>query len=254
MEVQTKNIFYIAIWEKEDFYSGKLLRPLLYPGGKIQVYFCVLPDEKELSKNRWKRKRREKFLLHCLSEAYQEACEVLRDDGFESFDTVLMSQPFIQFFSHVEKKIKDERIWELWRHGQDEIPEELFSVCLQNARAKNNGAVMNISLPKDCSETVTEQMITLLTPYLSRVNLMVYVGEPSWAAEAVEEYLYEEYGIVTIFGKYPREKCIWIDLSQGECFFLNKYTKESEIYPINYAEVLKFLDTAIKNGYNNKVN
>ena len=104
MEVQTKNIFYIEIWENKDFYSGKLAQPLFYPEGKLQVYFCILPDEDNLPKNRWKRKRRERFLLRCLSEAYQEACKALPESGFEGFDAVLMSKSFVRFFIFAFKR------------------------------------------------------------------------------------------------------------------------------------------------------
>ena len=98
------------------------------------------------------------------------------------------------------------------------------------------------------------RLITIAEPYLQRINYALFVGEKDAGAEMLEDYLYEEYGIIMTYGKYPVSNTVWIDLGDAENRKLSKYAKENGICHINRTEVLKFLDTAAKNGYNTKVN
>lgn len=244
MEKQTKTLFYIGTEnDKKNRLKppGKALpvyrlaRPLPYAQGSLQIYFCLLPaffPEDSLKgvrtgKKRWSEKRQKKKWYAALSNAFDDAKADLQGGGFD--------------FVVIAKQAED-------------LPEELFAVCLWEARRSRESDSISITLPGDCGRLKAEQVITLMEPYLSRINSVALVGEESENADFLEDYLYEEYGIPTSYEKYPLKNTVWIDLSEQENPIQVKYAKENRIYHLNKTEVMKFLDTTAKNGYNTKVN
>ena len=142
-----------------------------------------------------------------------------------------------------------------WQESdREELVDRLCEVYLYRERKTNRDTTLSLSLPKECGELAVMRLMAIAEPYLQRINRVLYVGAKDGGAGMLEEYLYEEYGIIMTYEKYPQRGTIWIDLEDAENQNLSKYAKENGICHINRAEVLKFLDTAVKNGYNTKVN
>ncbi|MDR2888564.1 MAG: hypothetical protein LBV33_01845 [Lachnospiraceae bacterium] len=111
-------------------------------------------------------------------------------------------------------------------------PLSLMEVMMSEAKKSKNVA---IRLPDERQYGVAELLIHLLKPYLPRINTIAIMGETS-LYEELEEYFYEEYGIMVNRIKRPQKDALLIDFWSGE------------------QETVNFLDTMVKNGYNTKVN
>lgn len=233
----------------------KLARPLSYAQGSLQIYFCLLPDfllEDLLQgvgtgKKRWSTKRRKKKWYAVTGNAIKVAKADLQGGRF---DYMVIEGPARGIF---DLQNRAEEAAELHFADKD-LPEELFAVCLWEAQKNRVVDSISISLPKECGTLAVEQVIALTKPYLSRINSAALVGEESEAANVLENYLYDEYGIPVSYEKYPLKNTIWIDLEEHQNTIYEKYVNENGIYHLNKAEVMKFLDTTAKNGYNTKVN
>ncbi len=115
---------------------------------------------------------------------------------------------------------------------KETLPIELWAVRLYQQRPFDS---ICISMTPDGGEQELWRLTELLGPYLSRMKRVVLKGSGSPASELLGDYLYEEFGIImTETEKIPKDM-VYLD-------FKNNY------------ETLKFLDTAVKNGYNTEVN
>lgn len=154
------------------------------------------------------------------------------------------------------------------------IPLELLAVCLYHRRPFDR---LCISLPGDAGEYDLEQALELMTPYLPRMRQVVLAGRESPMAERLETYLYEEFGIVLMREAKAPRGLPWIDLRDEEDSLggdigeaaggTDRKSGEGSgaggksgrgadpgsngnSRRISRMEALKFLDTAVKNGYN----
>ncbi len=154
------------------------------------------------------------------------------------------------------------------------IPLELLAVCLYRRRPFDR---LCISLPGDAGEYDLEQALELMTPYLPRMRQVVLAGRESPMAERLETYLYEEFGIVLMREAKAPRGLPWIDLRDEEDSLggdigeaaggTDRKSGEGSgtggksgrgadpgsngnSRRISRMEALKFLDTAVKNGYN----
>ena len=129
---------------------------------------------------------------------------------------------------------------------QGELPAQLWAACLYRCRPFDR---LCVSLDEERGEQSLSMALELLLPYLPRLRQAMYFGEESEAFLELEDYLYAEFGIVmTRVCRVPRE-IPWLDLRQettGE--------NPGPIRPLSRPGILKFLDTAVKNGYNTIVN
>ena len=82
-----------------------------------------------------------------------------------------------------------------------------------------------------------------------------------WAGKARYPFCWnpEEYGIIMTKAERATADLPWLDLrdekeESGGPKASNGSSGENGLRHINYRETLKFLDTAVKNGYNTKVN
>ncbi|MCI9663274.1 MAG: hypothetical protein HFI46_05270 [Lachnospiraceae bacterium] len=200
------------------------------PSGALQLYFGLLPFAVKEEMNRSRKRRR---WIRKLSDSLQFVQENL-GIGQESV-----------VFSY--------RLCEIFERRQH-LPEELFAVCLRTCREREAFRCVNLSLPEECGGETVEEAVRLLSPYLSRINSLVMVGEESESAWQIEDYLYDEYGIVTSYARRPEKNAIWLDLGSKPLPLLASFAMGNGICHINEAEVLNFLDTAVKSGYNTKVN
>lgn len=246
MEKQTRNIFYIGISDWKEECQRSLLhflgerKPLeIYKqtklfaceNGFIQLYFSLLPTsfEQEIKKKRGRKKWFDRLIR---TLAHAEGLADIKGD-----EDVLFS----------------ERL-SLLLEKEQEIPNRLFKVRLKEIKERLPLTHINISLPDECGPSAAEKVIELLDPYLSNVNFVTFVGEENQTSWLIEDYLYEEYGIVMSYGKRPEKNALWIDYAGKERPLLCNYARENGIYCLNSGEVLNFLDTTVKNGYNTKVN
>lgn len=115
------------------------------------------------------------------------------------------------------------------------LPIELWAVRLYQKRPFDSICILQ---EQETEEQELEQLVELIAPYLPRMKSVVFKGQKSETAEMLADYLYEEFGIVMVKTQNTPADMPVIDFG----------TKESR------GETLKFLDIAVKNGYNTKVN
>ena len=152
------------------------------------------------------------------------------------------------------------------------IPLELLAVCLYRRRPFDR---LCISLPGDAGEYDLEQALELMTPYLPRMRQVVLAGGESPMAERLETYLYEEFGIILMREAKAPRGLPWVDLRDEEDSLEGDIGETAggagggsgagaggksgrgagpgsngNSGRISRMEALKFLDTAVKNGYN----
>lgn len=237
--MQTKKIYYIGI--KEDCPEREQKRRLFFQkkpeaavcrqeealpfaGGFVELYtgliFC--PDKK-------KQKKQKNRLLETLRKTMEEA------EGAFSYGEIILGAGLCE---RIGKK-------------EEALPLELYAAFLKKQQLIQK---ITISLGEDAGQLYAERVIELLEPYLSRLNHVVYLGERESAAEQLEDYLYEEYGILMSYAKRPEKAAAWLDFSDKTEPLLEKYASEHKICHINRAGILKFLDTMAKNRYNTGVN
>lgn len=254
MEKRTEYLFYIGIQagnEGEKVMQETVLKTILqFPGGQLVVYGCFVP--KALIKPteqgfRWQRNRRKKKQTNKLFTIISKTEKLLENE----LDGARIR--YVYAVEEVANRLpKESRFWQ--EYDIEELAGRLSEVYLYQNKKNYKDSIFDFSLPKECGEMAVMRLITIAEPYLQRINYALFVGEKDAGAEMLEDYLYEEYGIIMTYGKYPVSNTVWIDLGDAENRKLSKYAKENGICHINRTEVLKFLDTAAKNGYNTKVN
>jgi len=135
---------------------------------------------------------------------------------------------------------------------EDEIPQELWAVCLYRCRPFDR---IYISLEEENGEYGLRQALRLLFPYLFRMRQAIYVGEEGNVSSMLESWLYEEFGIIMMRTDSVSRDFPWLDLREEKTEGNGlEVAGTNDDRHINRREALKFLDTAVKNGYNTKVN
>lgn len=150
-----------------------------------------------------------------------------------------------------------EQLWapELGENGEEQ-PRELLAACLYRCRPFDR---IYVSLEEEAGDYGLRQALELLLPYLPRLRKIMYAGEESAVSLMLENWVYEEYGIIMTQAERIAPELPWLDLRDGKKEKGNQVSsdpsgKDDDLRHINHQEVLKFLDTAVKNGYNTKVN
>lgn len=157
--------------------------------------------------------------------------------------------------------------------AQARLPQELWAVGLYQCRPFDR---LCVSLDEERGGYGLEQAQELLLPYLSRLRQVMYFGSESEVFLELEDYLYAEFGLVmTRLTRVPPE-LLWLDLREDPEEKMGRAAGEGEgglkgenQLPdqqiirgknpcpggvVNRPGMLKFLDTAVKNGYNTEVN
>lgn len=135
-----------------------------------------------------------------------------------------------------------------------QVPLELMAVYLYHQRPFDK---ICISLPDEGGEREIEQLKELLIPYLPRIRQVAFKGKESSLSNWLEEYLYDEFGIVMMGAHGELEDMLWLNLREdmAENSLQLRLEKEKAIKRcVSPVMALKFLDTAVKNGYNTDVN
>lgn len=243
MEKETKLLYYIGIEDEKRpaKLSGRQRKqPLaiyrhteLFPleKGSVCLYCSRLPF---LMEEEMGRRRRRKQWMRRLFEAQAYAEEKL---GVRIPEGMVLSDELCKLIDR-----------------QEDLPLSVFALGLKRFAEKTSFANISISLPRECGPGAAENMVELLSPFLSRINYVTFVGKESETAGRVEDYLYGEYGIVMSYGNRPGKNQVWIDLGEPRTPAMEKFLSDNEIYHLSRGEMLKFLDTAAKNEYNTKIN
>lgn len=245
MGKEEKNIFYIGIAEGETAGKRELLReglPIkrlsrkfsyLYwerrnVAASLQVNYALLPQkEKGLWREReWRSETVEKLLGKTAENAARRC-------------------------SFPEQVINP-----LLGKNRSELPVEVMAVCLYRHRPFDR---ICLSLPEE-GEYYVEQALWLLRPYLPRIRRAFICGGENENGDIVRSELYEEFGLVLMEAKRPELGMVWLDLRKDVGIWTNeevaKMEKDTgfERKCVNVPWAWKFLDTAVKNGYNTVVN
>lgn len=198
--------------------------------GVLQIYYSLLPEEiladmgKPGKRKRWMQK---------ISRAVEMAGTVTEGANL----------PVVIFSKDLCRILK----------RKQELPYELYGALLFQARKNKSLENITLSLPAEHSSLMTDEALALIEPYLAGTKRVVFTGEETTESMWMEDYLYNEYGIIMDYGKRPAEHSVWIALEEAEEALLQS-TSDSGIYFINCEIIWKFLDTIVKSGYNTKVN
>ena len=195
-------------------------------GGKLQIYYALLPEYsgKTLWKGRpkkWKRQNAEQLAEQAMERAFQE---------LECREQIVFPETDCDF---------------------RQIPVELLAACLYRYRPFNR---ICISFPEDEMRGCAEQVIRLITPYLPRMRQVMLVGDAKEEDEILENYLYEEFGIVMMRGRRAPSHMLWLNLGGERYDGILSSMESCALQCVYPGGALKFLDTVVKNGYNTKVN
>lgn len=244
METDIINIFYMGIaygvWEKEPRRlkkegltiqkAGREL-PYLWGGGrgkkgKVQIYYALLPEYQGKGRFSGALKRWKPEKVKAMLEQTAEKAAV----GFTCRELLCA--------------------FEL-NQDPEQVPQELLAVCLYRQRPFDR---ICISLPRDGGEYQMQYALELIFPYLTRIRQVILKGSDSEASKLLEEYLYEEFGIIMVRSDAVQSGVPWLDLRDKEEKIRQRRENPGSQGYISRDEALKFLDTAVKNGYNTDVN
>lgn len=242
MENDCKKIFYIGIAygeypkkgqrpEKTGLPVRKLERDLPYLTGagkrrfgKLRIYFSLLP---EYAGKTFFHKRPRRWKEEKVRELIERTEEV--------------SAGVLEWAEQIAP------------YGLDEdgivLPTELWAACMYAQRPFEN---IGISFSKEAGEALGWQVIEMIAPYLPRIRQVFYQGDRNRAFEILEASLYEEYGIIMINDEKRNADALWLDFSGSGYGEADKSIAAGKY--LSCPEILKFLDTSVKNSYNTEVN
>ena len=212
MSKRQYHIFYLmmqadGIYHKPiEIYEVK--RKLSIPSGSVSVCYALWPEYRKESLFRKKPKEwKIPELQRELEELKQKAeCD---HDCWE----MLYSAQF------------QEKAWP--------VTEQELPFCVLQAWLYAQRPFDTLYLPEEWNQGMqdAEQLMELLIPYLPRLKNVVWTGEEGKVSESLQNYLYEEYGMILLFDrKIPGGAVV-----------------------IRRVQAWKFLDATVKNGYNTLV-
>ena len=212
--------------------------------GKMQIYHALLPEHRGKTfwaqkPKPWKKETAERLL----KEAGERAL-----NRWDCREQIFASQ--------------------LWDKA-GEVPQELLAVCLYRCRPFDR---LCISLDEEKGVCGISQALEILLPWLPKLRQVIYFGEESEAVLNLEDFLYGEFGIIMMKAECVPEGLPWLDLREEKSQTdtlprqLSGHGREPDVEGstgragrevnccVSPLEAIKFLDTAVKNGYNTKVN
>ena len=214
-----------------------------FPEGNVQLYFSLFP---EYAGQTLFGKKFKEWKSELVREILTDVCALASNKFF--CREILLAPGLYRYVmpEETEEKQQDDMA-EMSRA----IPLELLKASLYRHRPFHK---ICVSLPEEGGTYLVEQLEELLYPYLSKVQQVVYAGKPSELTEILEEYLYEEFGMIMTIATKPPRNMLWIDLRDETERRACPWQDILDNKCVNRAETLKFLDTMAKNGYNTKVN
>lgn len=231
METDYKQIFYVGIADNEYPPKGQNLKWTGLPLRKLDREFPYLLGE-------GRRKVRKLQVYFVLLPEYAGKT------FFRGRPRSWKPETIRKFLDHAWEKASIEQgcteqvvTMDLGVYAQT-LPIELWAVRLYQKRPFDSICILQ---DQETGERELEQLVELITPYLPRMKNVVFKGRKSENSERLADYLYEEFGIVMAESENIPADMPVIDLG------VEKKTA-------GYVETLKFLDIAVKNGYNTEVN
>ena len=212
MSKRQYHIFYLmmqadGIFEKPiEIYEVK--RQLPVPSGSVSVYYALWPEYRKKSLFR---KRFKEWKIPEL----QKELEELKQKAECNYDCweMLYSAQF------------QEKAWPM---AAQDLP-----FCVLQAWLYAQRPFDSLYLPEEWIQGMqdAEQLMELMIPYLPSLKNVVWTGEEGTVSESLQNYLYEEYGMILLFDRKIPDGAV----------------------VIRRAQAWKFLDATVKNGYNTLV-
>ncbi len=240
------SILYIGLASGQFYEAGiaiqKLPERLPFPKGELQVYAALLPEYCGKTFFRHKPKSwKSEAALRVILEAHERLANEIEEPESKTIKTIKTIKTKMVLSPQVQQIVEQ----------FSQVPTELLAARLYASRPFLK---ICVSMSFVAEETCLEQAIALLKPYLAGLQQVIWVGKPSWLSDKLEEYLYQEYGMLMVMANRPPKNVLWLDMREDEeiqsdlrrTFYNNKH--------IHVVETLKFLDTTAKNGYNTGVN
>lgn len=245
MEKEICNICYIRtekdISSQESRKIYMLKRTLPYHGGCVRLFYGII-GAKEIPVRKVNRHGKETGAYLRKKRKFYKTLEML---AIKAQSLVAEAEMFFVPCAELKAYMKQE----------EDLPMPLFAICLKKEREKVfSPKKICLSLPKETGEIKMQEILWMLSPYLSKINEFIICGEETACAAMIENFLYGEYGILTSYAGKPAKNTLWLDFGGDGGDFLSVYAAENGIYHLNHAEVVKLLDTITKNGYNTGVN
>ncbi len=232
MKENVKNLLYFGLQEETcakrwrwDFYSIPIYRCArkgMTPSCRLQYYYAPVP-EFYVGPEGYKGTDRQQKMSDCRRGRHDWRAEKLRAYLQEAIERL---KPDDYYLHPTVRRI-------LGGDYEELPPLPLLEAMLYEKKGFHS---LDIVLPNDSQTGVTDTLISLLAPYLSRINEIAVTGGEEGVFKELEEYFNDEYGIVVNRVKRAGKNG----------FVLNLWSAEEE--------TRKFLDTIVKNGYNTKVN
>lgn len=227
MDTYYKKIFYTGIAYKEYPEKGQKLKrtglPLKKLGrelpyllgegrgtiGKLQIYFSLLPEYAG------------KTLFGGKPKAWKPemARKLLRGAGEKAYSC---------------KDCSEQILGMSFEECAQDVPIELLAAWLYQQRPFDS---ICISVEQEGGEQELWKLAELLKPYLPRMKRVAIRGQRNQLSDVLENYLYDEFGIVMMDTEKIPADMVSVNLGHFE----------------NCLKAVKFLDTIVKNGYNTKV-
>lgn len=212
MSKRQYHIFYLmmqvdGIYHKPiEIYEVK--RQLPIPSGSVSVYYALWPEYRKKSLFR---KKPVKWKIPDLQKELEELKQKAECD-YDCWE-MLYSAQF------------QEKAWPV--EAQD------LPFCVLQAWLYAQRPFDTLYLPEEWNQGMqdVEQLMELLIPYLPRLKNVVWTGEEGMVSENLQNYLYEEYGMILLFDRRIPDGAV----------------------VIRRAQAWKFLDATVKNGYNTLV-
>ena len=186
----------------------ELKRPLPVPDGRVRVYFALWPEYRKQSFIRKKYKEWKLPELQTEMEKFRQKAGLMYDCW-----EILYEETFRDKAWSVTDQDLPLCVLQAWLYAQRPFD----TVCLSD---EWNRGMYDMQV-----------LIDLLTPYLPRMKRVIWTGEEGTVSESLQNYLYEEYGMILLRDRRIPEGAV----------------------EIRRAQAWKFLDATVKNGYNTLV-
>lgn len=229
------SLLYIRLQDKveEPIPIYRVARQEKIPDGKLQIYYASLAAQEKRKQTLYERltgffmgKREKEDSMSVYRRQIQELTEQIKPQ-------LCFFHPKVQMLLQEPEGIAPLPVWQALLR-QMEITPDIY-----------------IELPESDSWEALELMKELLEPYFIRIRQITFLGEENRVYSEMEEYLYEEYGILAGYARQWNEESsffhIWDDSPSAEVEMAGNREITSTL-------AVDYLDTRVKNGYNTRVN
>lgn len=212
MSKRQYHIFYLTMQENGIFEKPieiyEMKRKLPIPSGSVSLYYALWPEYRKKSLFR---KKPKEWKIPELQKELEELKQKAECD-YDCWE-MLYSAQFRE---------------KAWPMAEEDLP-----FCILQAWLYAQRPFDTLYLPEEWNQGMqdAEQLMELLIPYLPRLKNVIWTGEDGTVSESLQNYLYEEYGMILLFDRKIPDGAV----------------------VIRRAQAWNFLDATVKNGYNTLV-